>query len=120
MVTGVDVHLLIAEMTPGRIRGVRGRAIVDALRRYGVRCDDRFRAIRGRPLPEFAIVRILHTNKRGHVVVKHGRRWLDPNLEGPFEGDPPRGAVTPWAGGSRIVSALELYVDCRTPMLQNQ
>lgn len=106
MITGVPVADLIARMNPGPKSGTRGAAIVRELRNHGVRCGDRFQALRGKPFPRFAIVRIVHPDKRGHVVVKFERTWLDPLLESPFEGDPPRGAVTPWAGGSRITSAL--------------
>ena len=106
MITGVDVNELVKRMKPGPKSGTRGAAIVRELRDHGVRCGDRFESLRGKPFPEVAIVRIVHPNRRGHVVVKHERTWFDPMLEGPFDGDPPRGAVTPWAGGSRITSAL--------------
>lgn len=106
MVTGVDVHTLIAEMRPGPKRGTAHERIIRALRARGVQCGDRFQSVRGRPLPRFAIVRITHPNKRGHVVVKHEQTWFDPLLDALFTGDPPRGLVTPWAGGSRITSAL--------------
>lgn len=106
MITGADVGALVAQMTPGRKTGTRGAAIVRELRERGVRCGDRFVPLRGRPFPRFAIIRIVHPNKRGHVIVKYERTWFDPLLEGPFDGDPPRGAVPPWTGGSRITSAL--------------
>lgn len=106
MITGIDVSYLIERMKPGPKSGTRGAAIVRELRNIGVRCGDRFQPIRGRPFPRFAIVRITHTDKRGHVVVKHESTWFDPMLEAPFQGDPPRAAVTPWAGGSRITSTL--------------
>jgi hypothetical protein len=108
MVTGVDVRELIARMNPGARTGTRGAAIVRELRANGVRCGDRFEPLRGRPFPRFAIIRIVHPNKRGHVVVKHERTWFDPMLEAPFVGDPPRGPITPWVGGSRITSSLWL------------
>jgi hypothetical protein len=106
MITGVPVADLIARMKPRPKTGTRGKAIIRELRDRGVRCGDRFESLRGKPFPRFAIVRIVHPDKRGHVVVKHERTWFDPLLEGPFDGDPPRGAVTTWAGGSRITSAL--------------
>jgi len=106
MITGADVHALIAQMKPTAKRGTRGPDIVRVLRDHGVRCGDRFESVRGRPFPRFAIIRIVHADKRGHVVVKHDRTWFDPMLESSFTGDPPRGAVTPWVGGSRITSAL--------------
>lgn len=112
MITGVSVHELIARMTPGRKTGTRGAAIVRELRDRGIRCGDRFVSLRGRPFPRFAIVRIIYPNKRGHVVVKYERTWFDPGLEGPFDGDPPRGAVMPWAGGARITSALWIGDAC--------
>jgi hypothetical protein len=108
MLTGEDVHDLIAAMRPGPKTGTRGREIVRVLRLYGVRCGERFESLRGKPFPRVAIVRIVHPNKRGHVVVKHDRTWFDPLLESPFTGDPPRGSVTPWAGESRITSALRI------------
>ncbi len=106
MITGLDVAALIAEMCPTAKGGTPNVRIVRALRDHGVRCGDRFESLRGRPFPRFAIVRIVHPDKRGHVVVKYERTWFDPMLAAPFEGDPPRGAVTPWAGGSRITSSL--------------
>lgn len=106
IVTGEDVHKLIAEMRPGPRRGTPHARIIRALRDRGVRCGDRFETVRGRPIPRFAIVRISYPDKRGHVVVKHERTWFDPMLDAPFRGDPPRGPVTLWAGESRITSAL--------------
>jgi hypothetical protein len=108
MITGADVAELVARMKPGSKTGTRGAAIVRELRARGVRCGDRFESLRGKPFPRYAIVRIVHPNKRGHVVVKYERTWFDPLLEAPFVGDPPRAAVTPWAGGSRITSSLWL------------
>lgn len=106
MITGADVHTLIASMRPTARRGTPHSMIIRALCDHGVRCGNRFESVRGRELPRFAIVRIVWSDKRGHVVVKHERTWFDPFLEAPFTGDPPRGAVTPWVGGSRITSAL--------------
>lgn len=114
MITGADVHELIAKMRPGPKTGTRGAAIVRALRDNGVRCGDRFMGVRGRPLPNFAIVRIVYDDDRGHVVVKHGREWFDPLLEAPFSGDPTsasalieeRKAALEWVPGARITSAL--------------
>ena len=106
MITGASVLDLIARMRPGRKTGTRGAAIVRELRDRGIACGDRFVPLSGKPFPRFAVVRIVHPNKRGHVVVKFERTWFDPMLQGPFDGDPPRGAITPWAGGSRITSAL--------------
>lgn len=106
MITGVPVEELVARMRPGPRRGTRGAAIVRELRDHGVRCGDRFESLRGKPFHRFSIVRITHPNKLGHVVVKFESTWFDPMLEAPFVGEPPRGAVTPWVGGSRITSSL--------------
>jgi len=106
MITGTDVSFLIERMRPGSKTGTRGSAIVRELRALGVRCGDRFVPMRGKSFPRIAIVRIVHPDKRGHVVVKYETTWFDPLLEAPFVGDPPRGAVTPWSGGSRVTSAL--------------
>lgn len=105
MVTGADVHELIAKMRPGPITGTRGGAIVRELKARGIRCDDRFRSVRGRPIPHYALVRIIHSNKRGHVVVKLGRQWFDPLFAEPFTGEPPI-TTKEWTPGSRITSAL--------------
>ena len=79
MVTGVDVGSLIKRMTPGTKTGTRGPAIVRELRRNDIRCGNRFESLRGRPFPRFAIVRIVHPDKRGHVVVKYEQNVVRPD-----------------------------------------
>jgi hypothetical protein len=86
-----------------------------ALRRRGVRCDDRFRSVRGLRLSEHALVRVVRVlpdfRRVGHLVVKRGRTWFDPALLAPFDGDPSPlvGGFPVWTRGSRITS--ELWID---------
>lgn len=64
-------------------------------------------AVKHSPFPDFAIVRITHANRRGHVVVKSVWQWFDPMLPAPFFGEPERGCSNMlWAGSSRITSSL--------------
>lgn len=105
IVTGAPLDELIAEMKPHPIRGTLHKKIITSLRARGVVCGDRFVGLRGRVLPETAIVRVRMANNKGHVVVKHGETWFDPLLMGSFRGLPPRGDWT-WIEGARMTSCL--------------
>lgn len=111
IVTGAPLDELIAEMRPTPRGGTPHKKLIRALRDRGVRCGDRFVPCRWKTLPHSAIIRITHpkgVKPGGHVVVKIGRTWLDPALDGPFTGEPIRlvSGDLVWVQGSRITSSL--------------
>ena len=105
MVLDADVALMIDRLKPTPKGGTPHRKLIAVLRDHGVRCGERFMVARGKPLPHTAIVRVMWPEKRtGHVVLKHGRTWHDPQLPGPFTGDLPE--TREWANGGRVTSFL--------------
>lgn len=73
------------------------------MRKHGAKCDDRFRPIRY-GCTEIAIVRIVWRNGKGHVVLKNGRTWHDPQLPEPFAGILPPNRE--WSADGRVTSYL--------------
>lgn len=107
VLTGEPIDKLIAEMRPTPKNGTWNKGLINALRRHGIICADRFESARGRQLPELCIVRIITIGMcMGHVVVKNGRTWYDSVLPGPFEGDLPAGRE--WNPGSHVASFLRV------------
>lgn len=111
MITKEPIEALIAELRPTPKSGTPHKRLVRALKSRAVPCGDRFVNMRGRPLPHTCIVRVSWGKRLGHVVLKVGRRWFDPQLDGPFAGEPIMtvSGQRVWVNCARITSALWLY-----------
>lgn len=71
---------------PHRDGGTTHKKMIAYLRAHGIPCDKRLTSARGKQLPERAIVRITWPDDTGHVVLKNGPTWHDPQLNHPFTG----------------------------------
>lgn len=114
MLTNEPIAALIAELRPTPKGGTPHKRLVRALKSRGVRCGDRFVNVRGRPLPHTCIVRVSWGKRLGHVVLKVGRQWFDPQLPEPFTGEPIMTTCGNryWVDAARITSALWIGDGC--------
>ncbi len=108
MITKEPIETLIAELRPTPKSGTPHKRLVRALKSRGVPCGDRFVNMRGKSLPHTCIVRVSWGKRLGHVVLKVGRQWFDPQLSQPFTGEPTMTASGQrvWVDSARITSAL--------------
>lgn len=105
MLLGLDVWKVL-EHLPARACGTRHGKLIGFLRSRGVDIAPRFTRARTPPWPLNAIARVTWPDGKGHVVLKIGRFWLDPDQPRVFCGEMSSDRSY---GNGRVTSFCEVY-----------